>query len=158
MEPSVHGMDHRVRRVWIVAKSFLHETGKGGEHQRPIEVLGVHEFEPGSGLSKRRQAVDGAAHDLAVRSALWVPVAEVVLLRTRGGDAVKGRIRDVVADLTPDHDLGAPIDFHVPDRAAVRLGQELSECLLGLVEMVVRVKDAALEQSAIHVSPEMRMR
>jgi hypothetical protein len=43
--------------------------------------------------------------------------------------------------MAADRDLGAPVDLHVLDEVLVLLGQELSQRLRRLVEMVIRVKD-----------------
>jgi len=74
-----------------------------------------------------------------------------VLLRAGLGDDVERRVRDVLADLAPDGDLGAAPDLDVLDGAPVLVREELRERVPGLVEVVVGVEDVVVECSCRHV-------
>ena len=63
------------------------------------------------------------------------------------GHDLEGRVRDVVADRAPDHDLRPAVQFDVVDGALVAVRQVPGERLLRLVHVVVGVEDGKVERS-----------
>jgi hypothetical protein len=148
--PFVEGMNHGVGRVGIVAQALLHEARQRGEHQRPVDAELVEQLEPRARLAERGQGSDRLAHDLAVRLAVRVAVAEVLLLRAGRGHDVERRVGDVVADLTAHDDLRAAVHLDVVDDAGVGVGDELGQRLTRLVHVVVGVEHREVEHSGRH--------
>jgi hypothetical protein len=57
------------------------------------------------------------------------------------------RVRDVLGDHVPDDDLLPALQLDESEEVLVGLGQVASECVLGLVQVVVRVVDGELGTS-----------
>ena len=150
VDPLVQRVDDGVDQLGVVAHPLLDQAGERREHQRAVDALLVHQLDAGAGLAERRDRPHRLAEDLAAALALGVADAEVVLLRARPGHDVEGGVRDVVADLAADDDLGAAPDLDVVDGALVAVGQELGERVLGLVEVVVGVEDREVERTCGH--------
>ena len=70
---------------------------------------------------------------------------ELELLGAGGRDLVERRVRDVVADLVLDRDLGAPVHLDVLDDALVLRREVLRERVGRLVHVVVGVEDEVVE-------------
>ena len=141
VHPLVQRVDGRVRQFGIVPHALLEQAGERGEHERAVDPQLVHQLQARSRLPEGRDAAHRLADELAVRLALGVPVAEVLLLGTGSGHDFERRVGDVVADRAPDHDLGAPVQVDVVDGALVAVGQVTGEGVPRLVEVVVRVED-----------------
>jgi hypothetical protein len=134
-------VNDRVDRLRVVPQALLHQAGQGREHEAAVDAELVHQLDAGGGLAERRDAAHRLADELAVRLALRVAVAEVLLLRPRPGHDVERGVRDVVADLTLHHDLGPAPDLDVVDHPLVPVGQVPGEGVLGLIQVVVGVED-----------------
>ena len=100
----------------------------------------------GSGARKPGKH-DRVADDLAVRLALGVALAEVLLLRTRAGDDVERRVGDELADRPLDDDLRPPPHLDVVDGTLVAIGQVTGERVLRLVQMVVGIEHREVERA-----------
>ena len=146
VEPLVEGVDRRVGQARVVAHALLEEAGQGGEHQRAVDALLVHQLDPRRRLAEGGDGPHRLAEDLAPAQPVRVALAEVVLLRARAGHHLEGRVRDVVADLAPDDDLRAAPHVDVVDGALVPVGQELRQRVPGLVEVVVGVEHGDVER------------
>src|SRR5690606_23223608 len=109
-------------------------------------------------LAEGRDRAHRLAEDLAPALALRVAVLEVVLHGARPRDHIEGRVRDVLADLAADGDLGAPVDLHVLDDALVLLRQELRQRVLGLVQVVVGVEELVRQAEVAHGILLVRLR
>jgi hypothetical protein len=131
----------------VVAHPLLDQAGEGRKHQRPVDAHLVHQLEAGRRLAEGGNSAHGLAHELAVRLALGVAMAEVLLLRTGARHHVEGGIGDVLADLALHGDLGAAAHLHVLDDALEVLGEELGEGVLRLVHVVVGVEDLEIDDS-----------
>jgi hypothetical protein len=134
-------MDQDVDGDRIVAQPLLEQAGQRREHEGAVQTQLVHLLQARTGLEERRDRAHRLTEQLALGLAVRVAVLEVLLPGTRPGDDLEGRVGNVVADLPPDRDLGAPVDLHVLDVVLVLLGQELGQRLRWLVEMVVGVED-----------------
>jgi hypothetical protein len=134
----------------VVAEALLDQAGQRGKHQAPVDPLFVHQLEARRRLPERRDRPHRLPEDLAVALALGIPVAEVVLLGTGSGHDLEGRVRDVVADVAPDDDLGPTPHVDVVDHAAVPLRKELRQRVAGLVEMVVGIEHRDVGRSRRH--------
>ena len=121
------------------------EAGERREHQRAVDAELVHQLEARRRLAERGDAPHRLADDLAVRLALRVAVAEVLLLRARPRDDLERRVRDVLADLAAHDDLRAAPHLDVVDRALVPVREVPGERVLGLVQVVVGVEDEEVE-------------
>ena len=140
VEPLVERVDDDVNRDRIVAQPLLDQAGQRREHQRAVDAQLVHELKARSGLEERRDGPHRLTEEFALALAVGVAELEVLLPGARLGDHREGRVRDVVADLAADRDLGAAVDLHVLDDVLVLLGQVLGQRLWRLVEVVVRVE------------------
>ena len=140
VHPLVERVDHGVDELRVVAHPLLEQAGERREHEGPVDAELVHQLDAGAWLAERGDALHRLADDLAVGLALRVADAEVLLLRARAGHDLERRVRDVLADLAPDHDLRAAPHLDVVDRALVPIGEMAGERILGLVEVVVGVE------------------
>jgi hypothetical protein len=84
--------------------------------------------------------------------ALGIAQTEVLLLGPRAGHHVEGGVRDVVADLAADHDLGAAPDLDIVDGPLGAVGEELGQRVTVLVQVVVGVEHRDVERSLCHES------
>ena len=140
VEPLVEGVDGGMGEFGVVPHPLLHQAGQCREHEGPVDALLVHQLEPGRRVAEGGDGLHGLAEDLPSALAVGVPVPEVVLLGTRTGHHLERRVRDVLADLTPDDDLGPAVQVDVVDGAPVAVRQVLGQRLPCLVEMVVRIE------------------
>ncbi len=138
-------MDGGGAQFGIVAHAFLDQAGQGGQHDRVVDALLVEQIEAVGRIAEGGRAVDAAPDDLPVGLALGVADLEVLLLRARPPDPVKGRVGDVVADLAPHHDFGPAVDVDVVDGALVLRREEFGQCIGSLVQVVVGVEDRETE-------------
>ena len=141
VEPLVERVDDDVDGDRIVGETLLDEAGQRREHQRAVDAELVHHLEARSGLEEGRDGAHRLAEQFALALAVGVAELEVFLPRARLGDDRERRVRDVVADLAPQRNLGAAVDLDVLDEVLVLLGEELGHRLRRLIEVVVRVKN-----------------
>src|SRR5437660_843109 len=88
----------RLSIPWPMAEAMLDQAGQRRPQEDAVDALGVHELQPGTGLTEGGQRGDGLAKDLAGRFALGVAPLEVLLLGPGRRHLLEGRVRDVVAD------------------------------------------------------------
>ena len=150
VDPLVQGVDDRVDGLGIVAQPLLDQAGQGGEHDRPVDPLLVHQLHPGARLAEGGDRAHGLTEDLPAALSLGVALAEVVLLGAGSGHHLEGRVRDVLADLAAHDDLGATPHLHVVDHPAVAVGEELGQRVARLVEVVVGIENGDVEDSRRH--------
>jgi hypothetical protein len=131
----------------VVPHALFEQAGQGREHERAVHAQLVHQLEPGPRLPEGRNAAHRLPDQLPVRLALGIAPAEVLLLRAGAGNHLEGRVGDVLAHRAPDHDLRAPVELDVVDGALVAIRQVPGEGVLGLVEVVVGVKDRKIADS-----------
>ena len=104
----------------------LASVGNISERSRPSSSMSSRR---GAGLEERRDGPHRLAEELALALAVRVAELEVLLPRAGLGDHREGGVRDVVADLAAQRDLGAAVDLHVLDDVLVLLGQVLGQRL-----------------------------
>ena len=151
VHPLVQGVDHRVDELGVVPHPLLHEAGQRREHEGPIDALLIHQLQASGRVAEGRDRPHRLAEDLPPALAFRVAEAEVVLLRSRTGHHLERGVRDVVADLTADHDLRPAPDLDVVDRALVAIRQVLRQRVLRLVQVVVSIEHRAIERRRGHV-------
>ena len=157
VHPLVEGVDHRVDELRVVAHPLLEQAGERREHEGPVDAELVHQLDAGRGLAEGGDALHRLTDDLAIRLALRVADAEVLLLGPRSGHDLEGRVRDVLADLAPHHDLGPAPDLHVVDGPLVAVREVAGERILRLVQVVVGVEDGELAHTGhgCHPTPSL---
>ena len=84
----------------------------------------------------------GQAEAGIARLGLAVTLGDVTAVAARDRNLAEGRVRDVVADLVPDGQLGPAVDIDVLDDAVVLPGNELRQGVPVLVQVVVGVEGA----------------
>jgi hypothetical protein len=85
VQPLVQRVDDRRDELRVVPHALLDQAGQGGEHQRPVDALLVHQLDPGRRLAEGRDGPHRLAEDLPAALALGVADAEVLLLGARAG-------------------------------------------------------------------------
>ena len=123
----------------VVLHPLFDQAGQRREHQRVVDAEFVHHLEARARLTERRYRLHRLAENFAVGLALGA-VAEVVLLRTRLGDDLEGRVGDVLADVPANHDLGAAAYLDVVDDPLAVIREVLSQRFLRLVHVVVGIE------------------
>ena len=131
----------RAKKLVVVTHAALDRRAQCGEHQRGVEALLVHHFEPRRAVAERLGRADRRAGDLAQRQALGILAAVIFEMRAGRGDNVEGRVGDVVRDLAADGELGAAAHADELQRPGPFLRQVARERVRRLVEMVVGVID-----------------
>jgi hypothetical protein len=139
IHPLVKSVDHVVDQVGVILHPLLDQAGQRWEHQRVIQAEFVHHLQPGSGITEGWDGLHWLTDHLAVGLAATAG-AEVFLLSTGPRHDVEGGVRDVFADVVAHHDLCPAAHLHILDSPLPVVRQELRECLLGLVEVVVGVE------------------
>jgi hypothetical protein len=140
VQPLVEGVDDDVDRERVVGEPLLDEAGQRREHQRPVEAQLVHLLQPRRGLEERRDGLHRLTEEFALALAVRVAELEVLLPGAGLGDDREGGVRDVVADLPLERDLGTPVDLDVLDDVLVLLGEVLGHRLRRLIEVIVRIE------------------
>jgi hypothetical protein len=135
-----------VGQLGVVAHALLDQAGEGGEHERTVDALVVHQLQPGRRFAEGGDRADRLAEDLAAVLALGIAVPEVVLLRPGAGHDLERGVGDVLADPAPDDDLRPAPHLDVVDRPLVAIGQELRQRILRLVHVVVGVEHRDVER------------
>ena len=120
-------MDDNVCELGVVLHPLLDQAGEGREHQGPVDALLVHQLDPWRRLAIGRDRADRGAEDLPPALAIGIAVAVEVLHGARCGHHVERRVGDVLADMPPDHDLGAASHVDVVDGPLVPVGQKLGQ-------------------------------
>jgi hypothetical protein len=139
VHPLVERVDDVVSHRRVVLHALFDQAGQRREHQRVVDAEFVHHLEPRARFAEGGDRLHRLTQDLAVGLALRA-VAEVVLLGTRLGHHLERRVRNVLADVAANNDLGAPANLHVIDDALAILREEFGQRLLRLVHVVVGVE------------------
>ena len=111
VEPLVERVDDDVDRDRIVGSRSsirLASVGNISERSRPSSFIFSSR---GRGLEERRNGAHRLTEEFALALAVGVAELEVLLPGARLGDHREGGVRDVVADLALQRDLGAAVDL-----------------------------------------------
>ena len=158
MHPLIEGVHDDVGGDGIGGEPLLDETGECGPHHRPVETELVHQLQAGSGLEECRRRLDIPRRGLQgeVLGADFrrrVLEFELNFHGPRRGHLVERRVRDVVADLTLDGDLGSAVDLHILNDALVGGREEFGERIRRLVHVVVDIEHREVQFSSGHGAP-----
>ena len=141
VQPAVEGAERSAQRLGIALERLLHADAERGEHEHPLEALGIHQRD-----ARVAVAIGGVdrleiAEHLADALAVGVAAAEVVVETTGLRDRIEGRIGDEAVDLSGDEQALAAAHDAPLHRAALHLGLDVArERVLGLVVVVVCVE------------------
>jgi hypothetical protein len=145
-------VDGGVGQLRVIAHPLLDEAGQGGEHKGTVDPLLVHQGETGGRLPEGRDRLHGLPEDLPPGFPFGIAETEIVLLRSRASDHVKGRVGNVLADLSADDDFGPAPHVDIVNGAPVPVRQIFGQRLAGLIEVVVGVEQRDVQRASGHGS------
>ncbi len=107
--PLVECVDNGVDGARVVVHPLLQEAGQGRPDEGPVDAQLVEELDAGLGVTVAGVGPHALAQGLPAGLTLRVALLEVLLLGAGGSHDLERGVRDVVADLVVDGDLGASI-------------------------------------------------